>query len=143
MTPEEEIFQALVQDHYRRPRQVGRLDAPPAWYGSAVNAACGDEISLWVQPEDLEIKFIGQGCAISQASASLMASKLRGKSLEEMQSLREGFVAQMRGLASSVPMGDLALFAQLLKFPARVACTLVAWYALEQALTQFAGAAES
>lgn len=125
----------LLQEHARRPRHVGRWPVPPAGIGKAVNPACGDEVTVWVPPDGSEILWQGQGCALSQAAASLMATQLQSRSRAEMQALRENFTAYLRDSESAEDgLGTLARFAQIRAFPARVACTLVAWEALAKAL---------
>ena len=134
-----ELFQEMMFDHYRRPRNAGSLPVPPATTGKSINPSCGDEIEVWTQVDDDQrlsaISFIGAGCAISQASASLMTVKLKDRSLEEVATLIRNFHSLMEGKLEELPgLGDLNLFAQVRNFPARIQCTLVAWQALERAL---------
>ncbi len=140
MNPElEELYQTVILDHSRRPRNFGELaDADVHVHGD--NPSCGDEIDLGVKfgPDGslAEIKFSGHGCAISQASASLMTMKLKGKSraaAEEMASAFRDLVAS-EGDDSPPSLGDLQLLRGVRKFPQRVKCAMLAWRALEQAL---------
>jgi nitrogen fixation NifU-like protein len=147
MNPElEELYQEVILDHSRKPRNFGPLaDAAVRVHGD--NPSCGDEIDLGVKfgPDGSlqEIKFSGHGCAISQASASLMTMKLKGKSraaAEEMLHAFHGLVAG-EGDAGAPILGDLRLLRGVRKFPQRVKCAMLAWRALEAALRQSAGEA--
>jgi nitrogen fixation NifU-like protein len=111
------------------------------------NPSCGDEIHLGVQfgmdGKLQEIKFSGQGCAISQASASMMTMKLKGKSREEAAEMTRTFknLVTDEGADQAKSLGDLQLLQGVRKFPQRVKCAMLAWRALEQALAQTAGEA--
>jgi nitrogen fixation protein NifU and related proteins len=147
VTPElEELYQAVILDHSRRPRNFGELpDAAVLVHGD--NPACGDEIHLGVKfaPDGaLEaIKFSGHGCAISQASASLMTMKLKGKSRAEAEEMLRAFHDLVTDEMAEAPrsLGDLRLMQGVRKFPQRVKCAMLAWRAVEQALRQSAGEA--
>lgn len=138
MAPNDEIFQELVLDHSRHPRRVGRLAVPPALHGSGQNPACGDEVEIWVEVTlDQRLKainFMGQGCAISQATASLLAVSLQGKSLEEVGKMLKSFGDMLRGENTGEGLGSLQFLSAVIKFPARVACAQVAPTALQRAL---------
>lgn len=145
MTTElEELYQAVILDHSRRPRNFGTLpNADVLVHGD--NPSCGDEIHLGVHfdPEGklAEIKFSGQGCAISQASASLMTMKLKGKTRAEATELGRAF-HDLVTTDATVPtkgLGDLQLLQGVRKFPQRVKCAMLPWRAVEQALAQTAG----
>jgi nitrogen fixation NifU-like protein len=145
MMPElEELYQAVILDHSRRPRNFGELrDAAVLVHGD--NPACGDEIHLAVKfdPDNglQDIKFTGHGCAISQASASLMTIKLKGKSRDQATEMFRAFhdlVTQERADAPKM-LGDLQVMQGVRKFPQRVKCAMLAWRALEQALQQNKG----
>ena len=145
MTSElEELYQEVILDHSRRPRNFGELaDAAVRVHGD--NPACGDEIHLGVKFGDdgslQEIKFTGHGCAISQASASLMTMKLKGKSRTEAIEMLRAFhhlvTAETNEAAKT--LGDLRLMQGVRKFPQRVKCAMLAWRAVEQALQQGTG----
>ena len=145
MTTElEELYQAVILDHSRRPRNFGTLEnADVLVHGD--NPACGDEIHLGVHfdPEGklAEIKFSGQGCAISQASASLMTMKLKGKTRAEATELGRAFhdLVTTDVAVATKGLGDLQLLAGVRKFPQRVKCAMLAWRAVEQALAEKAG----
>jgi nitrogen fixation NifU-like protein len=142
----EELYQEVILDHSRRPRNFGDLaDADVRVHGD--NPACGDEIHLGIKfgngGELEEIKFTGHGCAISQASASLMTMKLKRKSRAEAEELLHAFHALVTDETADAPraLGDLRLMQGVRKFPQRVKCAVLAWRAAEQALQQNAGEA--
>jgi nitrogen fixation protein NifU and related proteins len=145
MIPElEELYQEVILDHSRRPRNFGNLaDAAVLVHGD--NPACGDEIHLAVKfgtDGGLEdIKFTGHGCAISQASASLMTMKLKGKSRAEVEEMLHAFHDLVTKDTAEAPktLGDLRLMQGVRKFPQRVKCAMLAWRAVEQALQQNEG----
>jgi len=148
MTPElgdlEELYQEVILDHSRRPRNFGELpDAAVRVHGD--NPACGDEIHLAVKFDAdgglQDIKFTGHGCAISQASASLMTMKLKGKSRDETMSMLRAFHDLVTTENSDSPksLGDLQVMRGVRKFPQRVKCAMLPWRAVEQALQQTAG----
>jgi nitrogen fixation protein NifU and related proteins len=142
----EELYQEVILDHSRRPRNFGVLEKPDVMVHGD-NPACGDEIHLGVQFGDdgklQEIKFSGQGCAISQASASMMTMKLKGKTREEAAELARTFKDLVTGedAGEAKSLGDLQLLQGVRKFPQRVKCAMLAWRAVEQALAQTAGEA--
>ncbi len=140
----EELYQDVILDHSRRPRNFGNLaDAAVLVHGD--NPACGDEIHLGVKfgPDGglQDIKFTGHGCAISQASASLMTAKLKGKSRVEVREMLRAFHDLVTSETAEAPkmLGDLRLMQGVRKFPQRVKCAMLAWRAVEQALRQSAG----
>jgi nitrogen fixation NifU-like protein len=143
----EELYQEVILDHSRRPRNFGMLEnADVLVHGD--NPSCGDEIHLGVHfgPNDTldQIKFTGQGCAISQASASMMTMKLKGKTRDEAAALGNAFkelVTSSEATLSpgSPKLGDLQLFAGVRKFPQRVKCAMLPWRAVEQALAEKRG----
>ena len=147
MTPGiEELYQEVILDHSRRPRNFGELqDATVRVHGD--NPACGDEIHLAVKFDadgGLEdIKFSGRGCAISQASASLMTMKLKGKSRGEVTEMLRAFhnLVTNETNDASKQLGDLRVMQGVRKFPQRVTCAMLAWRAVEQALEQGSGEA--
>ncbi len=142
----EELYQEVILDHSRRPRNFGELpDAAVLVHGD--NPACGDEIHLAVKFDGdgglEDIKFTGRGCAISQASASLMTMKLKKKSRAEVVDMLRAFhdlVTEETSDASKA-LGDLRVMQGVRKFPQRVKCAMLPWRAVEQALEQGAGEA--
>ena len=142
----EELYQDVILDHSRRPRNFGDLaDAAVRVHGD--NPACGDEIHLGVKFDAggglQDIKFTGHGCAISQASASLMTMKLKGKTRTEVIEMLRAFHGLVTNETSEAPktLGDLQAMKGVRKFPQRVKCAMLAWRAVEQALEQGAGEA--
>jgi len=145
MSPElEELYQEVLLDHSRRPRNFGELaDAAVLVHGD--NPACGDEIHLGVRFGEggnlQDIKFTGHGCAISQASASLMTMKLKGKSPAEVTEMLRAFhdlVTTDRNDARKT-LGDRRSMQCVRNCPQRVKCAMLPWRAVEQALQQNEG----
>jgi len=139
----EDLYQQVILDHSKRPRNHGDLPGAVSVHGD--NPSCGDEIDLHVKfradggIEDM--KFTGSGCAISQASASLMTMKLKGKPRAEAEALLRAFHQLVTTEAESEPkgLGDLILLRGVRKFPQRVKCAMLAWRAFEQALREPGG----
>ena len=133
-----ELYQQVILDHSKRPRNFGRLEEAVHVHGD--NPSCGDEIELHVKfggaGEVEDIKFTGSGCAISQASASLMTMKLKGKPRTEAERLLRNFRALVttEGEPDTQGLGDAVLLKGVRKFPQRVKCATLAWRAFEQAL---------
>jgi nitrogen fixation NifU-like protein len=131
----DDLYQEIILDHYRSPRNKARLDNVPE---SMVheNPSCGDSIKLKVSVDDsgklVEVRFDGRGCAISTASASLMTEKVKGLSVSEARSMAERFITCLRGdgpVETLDAMGDLAAFKGVVQFPVRVKCATLAWHA--------------
>ena len=147
MMPEiEELYQEVILDHSRRPRNFGELpDAAVRVHGD--NPACGDEIHLAVKFDadgGLEdIKFTGRGCAISQASASMMTMKLKGKSRAEVMGMLRAFHDLVTEEKTEAPkaLGDLRVMQGVRRFPQRVKCAMLPWRAVEQAFEKGVGEA--
>jgi nitrogen fixation NifU-like protein len=142
----DELYQEVILDHSRRPRNFGDLpEAAVRVHGD--NPACGDEIHLSVKFDAdgglQDIKFTGHGCAISQASASLMTIKLKGKNRAEVMEMLHAFHDLVTDESCEAPknLGDLRVMRGVRKFPLRVKCAMLAWRAVEQALEQGAGEA--
>jgi nitrogen fixation protein NifU and related proteins len=140
----EELYQEVILDHSRRPRNFGELpDAAVRVHGD--NPACGDEIHLAVKFDGngglQDIKFTGHGCAISQASASLMTIKLKGKKRAEVEEMLRAFHDLVTTENNHAPknLGDLQVMRGVRKFPQRVKCAMLPWRAVEQALRQSEG----
>jgi nitrogen fixation NifU-like protein len=133
------LYQQLILDHYRNPRNKGELPERTVDIHMA-NPVCGDEIHLQLQIEDdviVDAKHIGQGCSISQASVSMMTNLLKGKDLGEAEHLAERFTAMMHGdeeVARDKALGDLRALQGVSKFPVRIKCALLAFDALQEAI---------
>ena len=137
-----DLYQQVILDHSRNPRNHGELP-PPCFHAHGDNPSCGDEIDVWVRVGENghidDLKFTGQGCAISQASASMMTQKIKGKSKDEAAAVREDFRRVVMGdgtPANEDALGELILLEGVQKFPQRVKCAMLAWRALEQALEE-------
>ncbi|HWL39197.1 MAG TPA: SUF system NifU family Fe-S cluster assembly protein [Gemmatimonadaceae bacterium] len=133
------LYQEMILDHYRRPRNKGTLESPDA-EAQMRNPLCGDEIDLQVNfAGDTvgDLRFSGRGCSISQASASMMTQIVKGKSTAEVDAIRNRFRDLMLGdqsAATDSVLGSLRALSGVSRFPARVKCALLAWNALESAL---------
>lgn len=135
----EELYQQVLLDHSKRPRNFGEI-TEGAVHVHGDNPSCGDEINLHVRfgPEGSveDVKFTGQGCAISQASASMMTLKLKGKSRKEAEEMLHSFQDLIMKDVDEPPrmLGDLRLMQGVRKFPQRVKCAMLAWRAFEEAV---------
>lgn len=133
------LYQELILDHYRRPRNHGPLPGANA-VAHLHNPTCGDEVELHLRVEGDRIadaRFQGRGCSISQASASMMTGLLPGRRIEEARRLAARFTAMLHGDADAAAdraLGELRALAGVRQFPVRVRCALLAWNALEEAL---------
>lgn len=136
----EELYQEIILDHYRRPRNKGKAE-PSDISAHDSNPLCGDEIDVTAKVVDqkiAEVKFDGKGCAICTASASIMTQKLVGKTLPEARQFIDGFLNMMRGEApfGGKEMGDLKALEGVLKFPVRVKCATLAWNTAQQGIRE-------
>lgn len=134
------LYQDIILDHYRNPIGRGRL-LDPAGSAFHVNPTCGDEITVDVATDSdgmLAVGHEGQGCSISQASASVMTELVQGQDVIHVEHTREAFLALMhaqgQGEPDEVVLGDGVAFAGVAKYPARVKCALLPWMALQDAL---------
>lgn len=136
----QDLYQELILDHNRKPRNRGALDAPDC-KAEGYNPLCGDRFTVFVNVSDgvvQDITFEGSGCAISTASASLMTQSLKGKTIEEVQALFEKFTDMVtkddpqndQGPA----LGKLEAFSGVKKYPARVKCATLVWHTVRAAL---------
>jgi nitrogen fixation NifU-like protein len=157
----EDLYREIILDHYRSPRNRGELPTPPATRAEGFNPLCGDEIVVYVDVsgEDggrvADVKIGGQGCSISQSSASMMSAAVKGKSVDEARALIRAFKAMMsiheRSLDSDgqetgeaeavapdpeVKLGDLEALQGVVKFPVRIKCATLSWNTLAQALDE-------
>lgn len=142
------LYQQLILEHYRNPRNKAELDEKTVEVHLA-NPVCGDEIRLQLRIDDnrvAEAKFIGQGCSISQAAVSMMTTLLKGRSLDEADALAKRFTEMMHGseaAAKDKSLGDLRALQGVSKFPVRIKCALLGFDALQQALARLGAGAES
>ena len=135
-----DLYQEVIIDHNRRPRNAGRL-AQANHRAEGFNPLCGDRLTLYLRVAGGVIEaasFEGAGCAISTASASLMTEALKGKTPEQAEALIAGFHALVTGQGSQgeapAPLGKLEVLAGVREFPARVKCATLAWHTLRAAL---------
>ena len=135
-----ELYQAVILDHNRKPRNHGQ---PERFDGTADgrNTLCGDALTVWVALDGdtlADVRFVGEGCAISKASASLMTQAVKGKSRAEAEALFDAFRKMVTGEPPSPEdrkvMGKLEVFSGVSEFPARVKCATLAWHTLKGAL---------
>ncbi len=139
MTDLEDLYQALILDHAKRPRNFGALSDANA-HAEGYNPLCGDRLQLFLRLRDdkLEtVQFTGSGCAISTASASLLTEVLKGKTLADAKVIFEAFhrlITEEGAGASPIDLGKLAVFAGVREFPTRVKCATLAWHTVMSAL---------
>jgi nitrogen fixation NifU-like protein len=134
------LYQSIILDHNRRPRNFRELtDADGRSDGR--NPLCGDELTVWLKMDGdriEDVSFVGSGCAISKASASIMTTTVKGKTRAEASALFERFHDLVTGSPSARPddpsLGQLAAFSGVSRFPVRVKCASLAWHALRAAL---------
>jgi len=142
-----ELYQSIILDHSRRPRNFGEL-AGANRRAEGRNPLCGDQLTLWLRVADDvidEVSFVGSGCAISKASASVMTAAVKGKTRPEAEALFERFHQLVTGKldvdAERPSLGALAVFGGVSRFPMRVKCASLSWHALRSALASEDGAA--
>ena len=139
MSDLDELYQEVILDHYRRPRHHGQL-ADANRTAEGFNPLCGDRLVVYLKYEDdvvKDVSFQGSGCAISQASASVMTSALIGKTREEIQALFDKFREVVSGKgteAEAAALGELGAMSGVSQFPTRVKCATLAWHAALAAL---------
>ena len=135
-----ELYQEVILDHRRSPRNFREL--PGATQSvEGYNPLCGDRVKVFVQVEDgviRDVSFVGSGCAISTASASLMTECLKGKGEEESEEIMARFQDLVTGKPVAEPpdLGKLAVFSGVSEFPARVKCATLPWHTLRAALEE-------
>lgn len=132
------LYQEVILDHYRRPRNKGALEAATG-SASLRNPLCGDEVEVQVEVKDgrvADVRFSGRGCSISQASASMMTELVKGQTPDEVRALGERFAAMIRGNAEAAGdkvLGQARALSGVARFPTRVRCALIAWEAMARA----------
>jgi nitrogen fixation NifU-like protein len=154
----EDLYREIILDHYRNPRNRGELAVPPAHRVEGFNPLCGDEIVVYLEVSDDgtvdDIRIGGQGCSISQSSASMMAAAVKGKTVDEVRDLTKAFKAMMSIHESAldgeavedgapepdgvpdVKLGDLEALRGVVKFPVRIKCATLAWNTLGQGIDE-------
>jgi nitrogen fixation NifU-like protein len=148
----EDLYREIILDHYRTPRNRGELE-PPAIKADGHNPLCGDEITVYLDLDTStgagddavirDIKISGQGCSISQSSASMMSQAMLGKSVGDVKARIRRFKTLMGivGLDevesdADIDLGDLEALQGVVKYPVRIKCAVLSWNTLTQALTQ-------
>ena len=155
----EDLYREIILDHYRNPRNRGELAVPPAQRLEGFNPLCGDEIVLYLDVQDgrvADLAVSGQGCSISQSSASMMSAAVKGRSVAEARALIKAFKSMMSIHEASLdgadhdgpeelngndadavetpPLGDLEALQGVVKFPVRIKCATLSWNTLDQGL---------
>jgi nitrogen fixation protein NifU and related proteins len=140
MSDLKQLYQETILDHYKRPRNSGPLD-PSTHHAEGHNPLCGDAITVRLRLLDdkvVEVRFEGSGCAISQASASMMTTAIKGKSRSEVEALFKEFhhlvAEESDGHYNQELLGKLVVFDGVKEFPMRVKCAVLAWHTLRAAL---------
>ena len=135
-----ELYQSVILDHNRSPRNFREIEGTQH-HADGHNPLCGDRLTVWVELDGdiiTDTSFKGDGCAISKASASLMTQAVKGKTVEEAQSMFASFkdlvTGQATPQASKDTLGKLILFAGVSEFPVRVKCASLSWHTLNAAL---------
>jgi nitrogen fixation NifU-like protein len=168
----EDLYREIILDHYRSPRNRGELAVPPAHRVEGFNPLCGDEVVVYLEVEDgkvADLRIAGQGCSISQSSASMMSAAVRGKPVEEARTLIRSFKAMMSihehtlggddgseeadgggaggggkvEIVDPDDLGELAALQGVVKFPVRIKCATLSWNALAQGLDEIAAGVPS
>ena len=154
----EDLYREIILDHYRNPRNRGELPVPPAHRVEGFNPLCGDEVVVYLDVEDgtiSDVRISGQGCSISQSSASMMSAAVKHKTIAEARSLIRAFKGMMSvheqrldgedgGPAEDEPevkLGDLEALQGVVKFPVRIKCATLSWNTLQQGLDETEAAA--
>lgn len=141
MTDLRDLYQEVVVDHSRRPRNFRKLDDANRT-AQGYNPLCGDKVAVYVKVENgrlAEVSFQGSGCAISTASASIMTEAVKGKTPEEAKQLFTGFhdlvtTGSAGDHSDAAALGKLAVFSNVSDYPVRVKCATLAWHTLRSAL---------
>lgn len=156
----EDLYREIILDHYRSPRHRGQLETPPAVRSEGFNPLCGDEVVVYLDVDDAgtvaDVAIDGQGCSISQSSASMMSAAIKGRNIDEVRALVRSFKHMMsshesdlsgddgqadssdaeNGGAEAPDLGDLAALQGVVKFPVRIKCATLSWNTLVQALDE-------
>jgi nitrogen fixation NifU-like protein len=135
-----ELYQQVILDHNKKPRNFHKLEAANRT-AEGYNPLCGDQLTVYLQLEDevvTDISFEGSGCAISKAAASMMTQSVKGKSKQEAETLFEEFHGMVTGEldeeATPNHLGRLTIFSGVRDFPARVKCASLSWHTMRAAL---------
>ncbi len=153
----EDLYREIILDHYRSPRNRGELESPPALRVEGYNPLCGDEIVVYLGVDDgvvTDLKIGGQGCSISQSSASMMSAAVKGKTVAEARALIRAFKGMMSiheqrldsdsdsdgagspATPAELDLGDLEALQGVVRFPVRIKCATLSWNTLQQGLDE-------
>jgi nitrogen fixation protein NifU and related proteins len=151
----EDLYREIILDHYRNPRNRGELPVPPAHRTEGFNPLCGDEVVVFIELNDGkvgDVRIAGQGCSISQSSASMMSSAVKGLTVEEVARLTRAFKGMMSIHESTlegaeldegvedelaeIELGDLEALRGVVKFPVRIKCATLSWNTLAEAISE-------
>ena len=136
----DDLYREIILDHNRNPRNYGVLNEGNIIEIESFNPLCGDKIILYLKSVEntiVDVRFTGEGCSISQASASIMTDLMIGKKVNEADDLLDKFHLYMTDLNISTPdgkLGDIDAFQGVKKFPARIKCAVLAWDSLDKAM---------
>lgn len=146
----EDLYREVILDHYRSPRNRGELECPPAHRGEGFNPLCGDDVVLYILADGdtiADVKIGGNGCSISQASASMMSTAIKGKTFQEAQAINKAFkkslslsdededaTADEATGNNATDLGDLQALQGVMKFPVRIKCATLGWNVLAEYL---------
>jgi len=134
----DDLYRRVIMDHYKNPRNRGLFD-DDAVNVDLNNPTCGDRITLQMKVKDGVVeaaRFVGEGCSISMASASMMTDAIKGKTLDEAVQLADKFSAFMQGEDAEFEYEDIEALSGVSKFPARIKCAMLAWNALRKGIVQ-------
>jgi nitrogen fixation protein NifU and related proteins len=142
-----ELYQNVILDHNRKPRNFRAIETAGVSTAAGKNPMCGDQLQVWVELDGdtvRDVSFVGEGCAISKASASLMTSAVKGKSRTDVDALFDRFHALVLGKdpvedVARGDLGSLVVFSGVSKYPVRVKCASLAWHTLRAALAKHDG----
>ena len=154
----EDLYREIILDHYRSPRNRGQLPVPPARRVEGFNPLCGDEVVVYLEVGDDgavgDIRIAGQGCSISQSSASMMSAAVKGKTVDEARALTRAFKGMMSihessfdgadtgdgdgAIDADMKLGDLEALRGVVKFPVRIKCATLSWNTLTLGLDDVA-----
>lgn len=166
----EDLYREVILDHYRSPRNRGELECPPAHRGEGFNPLCGDDVVLYILADGdtiADVKISGNGCSISQASASMMSTAIKGKTFQEAEAINKAFKKSLSlsdedeesaaddALGNNavghdavgyevvgydaVDLGDLQALQGVMKFPVRIKCATLGWNVLTESLEDLGG----
>lgn len=149
----EDLYREIILDHYKNPRNKGELPSPPAKRAEGFNPLCGDQVIVTIDSDGKtvsDIKITGQGCSISQSSASIMSASVKGKDVTEVIRLIDSFKAMMsvheqrldvdgtevKAASENPELGEIEALQGVVKFPVRIKCATLSWNTLQQALDE-------